>query len=251
MNGRRQSSSQVRVEFRVAGRPVRIETQVPDRPARLDELLPALRTMDDRLIDAAVAKVEAEGERISCTKGCSACCRAQPVPVTPPETLALALLVEALPEPRRAAVRAAFAAAVERLRAAGLYEVYMRREEGITRAAAEAVARRYMALALVCPFLKDDACSIYVDRPFVCRQYLVTSPAALCAAPLDNPVKPVPMPAAFATAMLEAGEAVSGRTQYTVPLALALEYAAAHRNELTKTYDAKTAFGHVMGRLSG
>ncbi|MEO8056052.1 MAG: hypothetical protein ABI768_12920 [Acidobacteriota bacterium] len=91
----------VRVGVSVGGLAVRIEARVPDRPVRLDELLPALRAMDDRLIDEAVARLEATGERISCAKGCSAC-----------------------PRPG------------------------------------------------------SDA----ADRPFVCRQYLVTSPPDLCAA---------------------------------------------------------------------
>ena len=142
------ASSRVRVVFTVNGRPVETQARVPDRPARLDELLPALRAMDDRLIGAAVAASEATGERVSCAKGCSACCRAQPVPVTPPEAFALARLVDALPEPRRSAVRAAFAAAVERLRTAGLYDVYMQRDPAITRETAQAAVRHYMSLAL-------------------------------------------------------------------------------------------------------
>jgi Fe-S-cluster containining protein len=198
-----------------------------------------------------VAQVEAEGERVSCAKGCSACCRAQPVPITPPEAFALARLVERLPEPRRTAVRSAFAAAVERVRAAGLYDTYMHREQEVTHEAAMAVARRYLALAIACPFLKDDACSIYTERPFVCRQYLVTSPPDLCAAPLDNAVKPVRAPATFAGAMLEAGEALSGRAQHTIPLVLALEYAEAHRAELERTHDSRTAFGYVVRGLAG
>lgn len=242
-------SSTVRVTFTVDGRAVHVEARVPDGPARLDELLPALRAIDDRLIEAAVAREEAAGARISCRKGCAACCRVQPVPVTPPEAFALARLVDALPGPRRGTVRAAFAAAAERLRAAGLYDLFMRRDPAMTREAVMAATRRYMGLGLACPFLVDDACSIYPDRPFVCRQYFVTSPPELCVAPLDNPVKPVKTPARFATALLKATEALTGRAQYTVPLVLALDCAEEKREELARTHDAKTAFGTVMSGL--
>ena len=243
------SSSRVRVAFSANGKPFRIEVRVPEGQARLDQLLPALREIDDQLMDAAVERHEAAGERISCAKGCSACCRVQPVPITPPEAFALARLVEALPEPRRTAVRGAFAAAVERLREAGLYAVYMQRDPEMTRAAALAAVRRYGALALACPFLLDDACSIYAERPFVCRQYLVTSPPALCTAPLDNPVRPIKAPATFATAMLQAAERLAGRPQYTVPLVLALEYAREHRDALERTCEARPAFDQVMRDL--
>lgn len=242
-------SSNVRVSFTVNGRLVHVETRAPNGPARLDELLPALRAIDDSLIEAVVARHENAGERISCRKGCSACCRVQPVPVTPPEAVAIARLVDALPEPRRRAVRTSFASARERLGAAGLYDVFIRRDPGITRAAATAAARRYIALGLACPFLIDDACSIYPDRPFVCRQYFVTSPPELCAAPLDNNVRPVKMPAHFATALLKVAEALNGSAQYTVPLVLALDYADANRDALARTHDAKEAIGKVIGSL--
>jgi Fe-S-cluster containining protein len=242
-------SSDVRVTFTVNGRAVHAEARAPDGPVRLDELLPALRAIDDRLIEAAVAHHETAGGRISCRKGCSACCRVQPVPVTPPEAGALARLVDALPEPRRRAVHAAFAAAREGLRTAGLYEVFIRRDPGMTREATIAAARRYMGLGLICPFLVDDTCSIYPDRPFVCRQYFVTSPPELCVAPLDNPVKPVRMPARFATALLKAAEALNGRAQHTVPLVLALDYAEANQDELARTHDGKQAFRQVMDSL--
>jgi Fe-S-cluster containining protein len=243
------ASSRIRVVFTVNGRPVPVEARVPDRAVRFDELLPALRAMDDRLIDAAVAQSEAAGELVSCSKGCSACCRTQPVPITPPEAFALARLVDALPEPRQTAVRSAFARVAAQLRAADLYDLYMQRDPATTRGTALAAVRRYMSLALACPFLVDEACSIYADRPFVCRQYLVTSPPDLCAAPLDNPVRPVRAPAAFASAILKAAETLSGRAQYTVPLVLAVEYAAANRGALERTYVAKAGFGEVMKAL--
>jgi|KBSSwiStaDraftv2_1062776.scaffolds.fasta_scaffold55792_2 Fe-S-cluster containining protein len=242
-------TSRVRVSFSANGRPFRIEVRAPGGRARLDQLLPALREIDDQLIEATVARHEATGKRISCAKGCSACCRVQPVPVTPPEAFALAQLVDALPEPRRTAVRSASAAAVERLHEAGLYMVYMRRDPEMTRAAAMAVARRYATLSLACPFLLDDACSIYAERPFVCRQYLVTSAPELCKAPLDNPVRPIKAPAAFATAMLQVAEQLLGPPQYTVPLILALEYAREHRDTLERTFEARSAFGQVMEDL--
>jgi Fe-S-cluster containining protein len=246
MGANRERTARVTLAFRVHGRPVMIDARIPDRPVRLDELLPALRELDDRVIGATVARTEAGGAHVSCAKGCSACCRAQPVPVTPPEASALARLVERLPEPRRTAVRAAFAANVERLREAGLYETYMQRDPEMTRDQARDVARRYMALKLACPFLSDDACSIYAERPFVCRQYLVTSPPPLCDAPLDSAVKHIPMPGAFATAMLEAGEALTGRAQYTVPLALALDCAEAHRADIEKPGPAQQTFEQIV-----
>jgi Fe-S-cluster containining protein len=240
----------VRVALRVLGEPVTADVPRPAGRVRLDEVLPLIRELDDAVIDQATRREEAAGRTVSCRKGCSTCCRAQPVPVTPAEALALLRLVEALPEPRRTAVRERFAANVRRLAEAGLRDVYLHRDPALTPADAVAVSRRYFALGLVCPFLEDDACGIYRDRPFVCRQYLVTSPAELCANPFDNPVKPVPIPWAPATAALKTAEGLLGRPQYTVPLALALEYAAAHRDELERTFPAADLFRRAVQDLT-
>jgi Fe-S-cluster containining protein len=225
----------VRIELKVLGERIAVEAPQPPDPARLDQLLPLLRVIDDAVIDRAVRRAEADGRTVSCRKGCSACCRAQPVPVTPPEAYALLRLVEDLPEPRRTDVRERFADRVRRLRDAGLIDTYLTRDPSLDGTKARAHAERYFRLGLACPFLEDDACGIYADRPFVCRQYLVTSPAELCADPFHNPVRPIPIPVAPATATLRIAEDVAGTPPYTVPLVLALEYAQAHREELERT----------------
>lgn len=232
-------SRHLRIELTVFDRPVAIKGDVPTGPVRPDELLPFLYSADNAVIGAAIAQVERQGKRISCAKGCSACCRAQPVPVTPAEAHALAQLVAALPEPKRTEIRARFADRVALLKAAGLFELFVREVDLVDREQARAAATEYFRLGIVCPFLEEDACSIHPSRPFVCRQYLVTSPAELCANPLDNPVEVLPVPIGAAGAMLKAAEPVAGRAQLTIPLVLALEYDQRHHSELQRTGDAE------------
>jgi hypothetical protein len=52
----------------------------------------------------------------------------------------------------------------------------------------------YFALGIPCPFLEEESCSIHPDRPLVCREYLVTSPAELCSGPVQEGVTPVAVP---------------------------------------------------------
>ena len=136
----------------------------------VEHLMSALAGLgiDNLVVDRAVAHSEAAGKPISCCRGCSACCRAQPVPVTPAEAYALWRLVENLPEPRRSEIKSRFADRAARLHAEGLAAVYLDRDPNITPQAAREVARHYFSLGLVCPFLEDDACGIYDHRPLVC-----------------------------------------------------------------------------------
>lgn len=229
----------VRIELRLLDETLRIDAPLPPQPARLDELLPLMYAIDDAAIARTVEHHQGGGRTVSCRKGCSACCRAQPVPVTPPEAYALARLVEALPQESQREVRARFSDRVERLREAGLDRPFLARDPSLDAAKARELARRYFALGLVCPFLEDDACSIHHRRPFVCRQYLVTSPASLCVNPFDNAVDVVPAPLNATRSMLATAAGVLGRPQYTVPLVLALEYAQQHHDELARSFDGE------------
>ena len=153
---------------------------VPNAAVPATAVLPALQG----LVNAVVAAAEA-GREISCRKGCGACCR-QLVPISRTEGEALLALVEAMPTERREAVRARFAQAEAAIAKAGLAERGARSDREMSVA--------YFALAIACPFLEDESCSIHADRPLVCREYLVTSPASLCAGPAQEGVTPVPVP---------------------------------------------------------
>jgi Fe-S-cluster containining protein len=153
---------------------------VPNGPVLATAVLPALQG----LVNAVVGAAEV-GKDISCRKGCGACCR-QLVPISRTEGEALLALVEAMPPERRKAVRARFAAAEASITEAGLAERGARSDREISVA--------YFALGVPCPFLEEESCSIHPDRPLVCREYLVTSPAELCAGPQQDGVTPVPIP---------------------------------------------------------
>ena len=244
------AARRIELVLRIDGDPLPVSAPQPPARGRLDELLPAMQAIDNAAIGHAIRKAEAAGKQVTCAKGCSACCRAQPVPVTPPEAHALLLLVEAMPAARRREVEARFADRVARLRDAGLADAFLQRDPALDADGARRLARDYFALGLVCPFLEDDACSIHPSRPFVCRQYLVTSDPALCVDPFENPVDVVPMPLHAATAMLSAASAAMSTPQHTVPLTLALEHARLHRDALRQRVDAEPVFRHWLQALS-
>ena len=154
------------------------ETAVPSGQVTLEEMLPAFRAVAQALVHLGVA---ASGKQVSCAKGCAACCR-MAIPVSEPEAHRLRAVVDAMPEPRRSAVRARFSAGMDLFHATGLLDGMFQRDEGDE---AERRARTnlesYYAKFVACPFLEDESCSIYDERPLVCRGFLVTSPAANCA----------------------------------------------------------------------
>ena len=225
--------------------PAAAELDLPEQ-IRLDQVVPLLKILDDQAIGIAVAE---NGRPVTCAKGCSTCCRIQMVPVAPVEAYALLRYVEELPEPRRSEIRSRFADRVQRLTDAGLAHEYLEGREPSTEDHARARMEQYLNLGLSCPFLEEDICSIYSQRPFACRQYLVTSPKEFCAHPLSDPVAVVPMILLPMQAALETGASFSGRRQFTMPLVLALMYAEAHREELEQTYPSTQVVARAIERL--
>jgi Fe-S-cluster containining protein len=153
---------------------------VPNAAVPAAEIVPALQGLVNAVVEAAEA-----GKAISCRKGCGACCR-QLVPVSRTEGERLLQLVEAMPAERRETLLARFAAAETAIEAAGLTDRRGRSDRELTTA--------YFAMSVPCPFLEDESCSIHPERPLVCREYLVTSPANLCAGPKQEGVTPVAVP---------------------------------------------------------
>jgi Fe-S-cluster containining protein len=153
---------------------------VPNAAIPAAEIVPALQGLVNAVVEAAE-----RGKAISCRKGCGACCR-QLVPVSRTEGERLLQLVEAMPAERRARLNARFAAAEAAIEAAGLKDRQGRSDRELSTA--------YFALGVPCPFLEEESCSIHPDRPLVCREYLVTSPAELCAGPAQEGVTPVAVP---------------------------------------------------------
>ena len=94
-------------------------------------LIPLLRGY--RLLEKSLAvDLVKDGRAPVCARGCDECCH-QPIPVTPPEILGMALYLkrQSLPEPER------------------------------------------RALADGCVFLENGACLVYPLRPIACRRYMI------------------------------------------------------------------------------
>jgi Fe-S-cluster containining protein len=203
---------------------MRVEVTVPTGPTRLRQMLPLVQSLADQVVACGEQGARDEGQRISCKAGCGACCR-QLVPIAEVEARHVRDLIEAMPEPRRTTIRARFAEAYRRLQASGILEKLVQREsweEGEGRT----IGLEYFAQGIACPFLQDESCSIYADRPVSCREYLVTSPAENCRQPSAETVHMVRMPMKVWTALARFDAPPPGaRFLRWVPLILAPAWA--------------------------
>jgi Fe-S-cluster containining protein len=203
---------------------------VPAGPTHLRQILPMVQELTNKVVDVAAHAAEQDGERVSCKKGCGACCR-QLVPIAEVEARGISELVEKMPEPRRTAIRARFAEARRRLESSGVLTKLLEHNEW-SDGDGRAIGLQYFSQGIPCPFLEEESCSIHPVRPIACREYLVTSPAENCSRPSADTVKMVPVPLKVWTALARFDEPSPGaRFIRWVPLILALEWAETHPEE--------------------
>jgi Fe-S-cluster containining protein len=218
------------VNLNLSGTPVVVEITVPLAPFPLPMLLPTFRSLAETIVDQAVENTKSEALTISCRSGCGACCR-QLVPISEVEARLIRDLVRDFPEPRRSTVLARFVEARRRLEEAGLLEMLLR-PETFSDGQLRPIGLSYFAQGIPCPFLENESCSIYDERPIACREYLVTSPAEHCAKPSQETVHCVELAAKVSRAVNRIGHDPGRRSIPWVPLMLALEWAESHPDEL-------------------
>ena len=159
---------------------------------RAADLLPVHRQISDSLTQAIVARELGAGESVSCHKGCSSCCKRLYVEVTDAEAYRLMDVIHGLPSDHRARIEARFESHHSRIIEAGLFDSMMTMQ--LYDDNRLALSTEFYELGIACPFLEDDACSIYQERPLACREYLVSSPVIECSRPQNGKICRVEFP---------------------------------------------------------
>lgn len=245
----------IRVELKVHGEPVEMSMNVPAEPVKLRRMLPLLRHMSNGFVGAAEGRILAGGREVSCRAGCGACCR-QLVPVSEVEAFDLNELVESMPEPRRSIIKKRFADGIGQLRSSGFFERLdsaSRRDED----AYQEAVREYFRYGVACPFLEEETCSIHEHRPITCREYLVTSPAELCATAEGAGVENVGQLFELKESLISISRRKTTEELPYVPMIAIMEWAAGRpddaveqtgREWIGSIFDRMARFGEKRGR---
>jgi Fe-S-cluster containining protein len=135
-------------------------------PVQIREAIRALYASIDQLLDAFLQRAKAEGQPVSCKKGCAWCCH-----------------------------QAVFAVTHEFLYLNEYVQKHFSKDaqEGVLARAREKVkislnssVEEQLKIRAACPFLKGGSCSVYAVRPMACRIYLSASVAS-CKKEHDRP----------------------------------------------------------------
>jgi len=240
---------EARFRLRVGNRTLEATVNLPAEPVSVEELLPVLYAFADAYLSAVASQAEETGLRISCRPGCGACC-SQLVPVSEAEASRLVGLVQEMPEPRRAEVLERFRKLQEKLEKAGLWERLLDTEALRDLETRRRIGMQYFALGAPCPFLENQSCSIYPDRPMRCREYFVTSPATHCADPKPETIQVLPLPVKFSEILYCFGDGRGLENTRWVALSHLLEWGRQQRARPAPALPAVEIFRHFLAQIA-
>src|SRR5579862_7857953 len=240
----------VEVKFRLAApdRSIEATIRLPREHVRPRDLVPVILDVADAVAVMSESRVVEVGEVISCREGCGACCR-QLIPVSEPEALHLASLVDAMPEPRRSQVVERFHNA-RRQSAEVLDAVHSASGEAMGVEMTKA-GEPYFRLGIPCPFLEQESCGIHSQRPSICREYLVTSPPEHCASLDPDRIKRVPLPVTVSSALMYFGDGRGTEDARVRPLIEALDWAAELSGQPEPRLPAPEMFRNFLRQFTG
>jgi Fe-S-cluster containining protein len=224
---------------------------VPTGFIPITSIVPLTRRLGDEAAQLETEQATAAGKTISCRKGCAACCRML-VPVSAPEAFALREYVEQLPTDRRAMLLNRLGDTKERVKREGLWDRLADVAEAsrpVPDKELDPINQSYYALRIPCPYLEDEACSIYEARPAACRELLVTSPAELCQDMVQNPIAPLPISMRIGSILGLLWGTLTSSPPRLIPLPMALEWAERHEEESRQTWPGTSLLDQVLDNM--
>lgn len=227
-----------------------LQVHIPGEPERLIDFALKTLPLSDAVADMAGQEAERLGFSISCTKGCGACCR-QLVPLSPPEAGMMYEYVHNLPKSQHVRIVQRFRMALEHLDRDGFLNTLRDTSPAPgTDETARNMAREYFSRSIPCPFLEDEACSIYELRPSMCREYLVTSPPELCRTPYEAQVRRLPLSIRLSEALARTWASCAGRQVQVIPSILALQWTEENPGIRGLKAPGQELLINVLGHLS-
>lgn len=216
------------LKLQIGAYPIELQVAVNTQPSSPATILAFVQQFADKIVQIGVDEASKAGKQISCKKGCGACC-AQLVPVTEIEIRYIADMIKSMPKPMKKVIMLRFDAARQKLQDAGLWQQLIT-PNSFEISRTDEFAMNYFDLQIECPFLVEGACSIHVNRPIICREYLVTSDAAYCACPRDEKIEGVSIPLRLSTILGHVCEDDCHHHSHWVPLIVAPYWQALYPN---------------------
>lgn len=223
---------------------------VPTGFVPVTAIVPLIRRLGEEAQALEVARLVDAGKPPSCRKGCAACCRML-VPLSAPEAFALREWVRSRPTDHQNRIAARFAETKSLLLSHGLWQrlsELCNAPEQPDDDALEVINREYYALRMPCPFLEEEMCTIYDERPAACRELLVSSPPERCDDLINNPVEPISAPILVSTVLGLLWQELGKSPTRLIPLPIVLDWVNGHEQDNQHTWKGVELLDYALDK---
>jgi Fe-S-cluster containining protein len=243
-------SHSINFELDIFDTPVQLAISFTPGPAKLADLVPPARLLCDELAGAFARNVQTHGQTITCHKGCAHCCRYL-VPVSAAEAFRMKDEILAIPTARRTAAVNSSLLAAGRILNSKIPNLTAGQNAGpqTSNSHLHNISDWYRGLKLTCPFLANEACTIYQQRPLVCREYMVTSPATMCEGDSHANARVVRLGVSVAEALSQVSKGLLGRDSEAIILPLALLWCSDNEGAARRTWPAEVLIENFIQAL--
>ncbi len=241
----------VELELDISGKLLHIRIGAENKAAKLSDMVPLARLLSAKIISTIEEPLINSGDTITCHANCSHCCRYL-IPLTIPEAMQLTEVVTTMAEWERR-----FVDESTLLTARCLLELTPKQSlEKITNAEIETgfklkdISDWYSRMNLPCPFLLNNLCTIYEQRPIACREHLAISPASHCKVNSTNQPQLLQMPLSVLEALAQLTNEVEGTTPEAIILPFALVWCRENPEYLKHSWPASQLLRRFINILT-
>ncbi len=232
----------ISLDLDIYGEPVQFRIGVEDTQARLADIVPMARSLSARIIQSVQTNLEGNGLAVPCDRGCVVCCHYLTL-LSVPEAFRIMDEIIQMPQEQFNNIKQYC------LKIAEPYQKQLSKYRGfdksfnantISEQQLMEIAEWYFDKKLPCPFLKDELCTIYAQRPIVCREYLVAGSVLQCRAKDDDAARKVRVPVLIANALTFLANDLEHKGQERVAVPCLFDWHEANIKRRNRTWPAVT-----------
>ncbi len=228
----------VDLELDIFEEKISIQIGIGKGRARLADIVPLARTICSKINDVVIKNIQNNGEQIPCYKGCSACCKRCLVPLSVPEAFRLKDEIDQAQAHKRHSIRRNCLIASRHLVTHKTTKKFVHQSAespSNNPAHLNLISDWYSSLKLTCPFLSQDICTIYEQRPLACREHFIIGSTEGCKNG-DSLAEVVDMPIRMSNALVQLSSELEGTTMEAVILPLILLWCEENKKRVERTW---------------
>jgi Fe-S-cluster containining protein len=230
----------VAFELDILGKMVDFHICVGKGQAKLGDIVPLARELCTNITEVVLHSIRSDGGHIPCCKGCSICC-SNLVPLSVPEALRLKEEISAVPADRRESIKRTCILASRLIlnqKPPGQSKHQIAEAPPAYQVDLNPVSDWYASLNLACPFLDNDLCIIYEQRPLACREHFVEGSARACRGQRGT-AEVIEMPMQVPNALAQLASEFEGTSVEAVLLPLVLVWCQKNQERAERTWPSE------------